>query len=208
MTGSERRQCRAGIFQDSCRSCSTRICSWRFDVLGRDEGVFPRWHFKHPNLNDFKRTMQDVSGADLDYYFDEWFGSTRTIDYAASGLCSEKQTDGTYKTTVELRNRDLGVLPVDLTLHYDDGSTGIATVPLAVNQSLAYKKPEAGRLFFPSWDWVSPKYEGSITTPKEVDWYEIDSSYRMMDLNRANNVGMHPSSDYSEAPALGTNQRG
>ena len=100
---------------------------------------FRRWHFKHPNLNDFKRAMQDVSGADLDYYFDEWFGSTRTIDYAASGLSSEKQSDGTYKTTVDLRNRNLGVLPVDLTLHYDDGSTGIATIPLSVNQNLAYK---------------------------------------------------------------------
>jgi hypothetical protein len=149
---------------------------------------FRRWHFKHPNLNDFKRSMQDVSGADLDYYFDQWFGATRTVDYAARKFDSDKQPDGTYRTTIELRNRGLAVLPVDLTLHYDDGSTGIATVPVSVNQSLAYKKPEAGRLFFPSWDWVSPKYEGSIITPKEVDWYEIDSSYRMMDLNRTNNV--------------------
>src|SRR5207302_11044641 len=66
-------------------------------------------------------------------------------------------------------------------------STGIATIPLAVNQNLAYKKPEAGRLFFPSWDWVRPNYEGSIITPKEVKWFEIDSSLRMMDLNRRNN---------------------
>ncbi len=149
---------------------------------------FRRWHFKHPNLNDFKRTMQDVSGADLDYYFDEWFASTRTIDYAACGLNSEKKQDGTYETTVKLKNKDLGVVPIDLTLHYEDGSTGIATIPLSVNQGLAYKKPETGRLFFPSWDWVSPNYEGSIMTPKEVSWYEIDSSKRMMDLNRRNNV--------------------
>ncbi|MDP4220982.1 MAG: M1 family metallopeptidase, partial [Bacteroidota bacterium] len=148
---------------------------------------FRRWHFKHPTLNDFKRTMQDVSGADLDYYFDEWFASTRTIDYAATGLESEKQSDGTYKTTVKLRNKDLGVAPIDLTLHYEDGSTGIATIPLAVNQDAAYRKPEAGRLFFPGWDWVRPTYKGSITTPKEVSWYEIDTSCRLMDLNRRNN---------------------
>jgi hypothetical protein len=171
---------------------------------------FRRWHFHHPNLNDFKRTMQDVSGADLDYYFDEWFGTTRTIDYGACGLNSDKQDDGTYKTTVKLRNKNLAVLPVDLTLHYNDGSTGIATIPLAVNQNLAYKKPEAGRLFFPSWDWVSTKYEGSIITPKEVDWYEIDSSDRMMDLNRRNNTsGLFPKTEWSflkqlhMAPPLG-----
>ncbi len=159
---------------------------------------FRRWHFKHPNLNDFKRTMQDVSGADLDYYFDEWFASTRTIDYAACGLNSEKKQDGTYETTVKLKNKNLGVAPIDLTLHYDDGSTGIATIPLSVNQGLAYKKPEAGRLFFPSWDWVSTGYEGTITTPKEVDWYEIDSSYRLMDLNRRNNTsGLFPKTEFT-----------
>jgi hypothetical protein len=160
---------------------------------------FRRWHFHHPNLNDFKRTMQDVSGADLDYYFDEWFGSTRTMDYAACGLNSDKQDDGTYRTTVKLKNKSLGVAPIDLTLHYDDGSTGIATIPLSVNQGLGYKKPEAGRLFFPSWDWVSPEYKGSINTPKGVDWYEIDSSCRLMDLNRRNNTkGLFmPKTDFS-----------
>ncbi|MEP7235640.1 MAG: M1 family metallopeptidase, partial [Ignavibacteriota bacterium] len=158
--------------------------------LGMKE-YFRRWHFKHPNLEDYKRTLQDVSGSDLDYYFDEWFGSTRTIDYAARGLTSEKQDDGSYKTTVELRNNDLGVLPVDLTLHYDDGSRGIATIPISLNQNLVYRKPEAGRLFFPGWDWVKTEYEGTITTPKEVSWFEIDSSCRMMDLDRTNNVGEH-----------------
>lgn len=145
---------------------------------------FRRWHFKHPNLNDFKRAMQDVSGADLDYYFDEWFGSTRTIDYEAESLKSEKRDSG-YLTTVKLENKDLGVAPIDLTLHYEDGSSGIATIPLSVNQGSAYKKPEEGRLFFPNWDWVKKEYEGSIITPKEVSWYEIDSSCRLMDINRS-----------------------
>ncbi len=149
---------------------------------------FRRWHFKHPTLNDFKRAMQDVSGADLDYYFDEWFGSTRTVNYGIYRVSSEKQDTGSYKTTVKLYNAGLAVLPVDLTLHYEDGSSGIATIPLSVNQGLSYKKPEAGRLFFPDWDWVNPWYEGSIATAKEVDWIEIDSSYRMMDLNRGDNT--------------------
>ncbi|HYM20723.1 MAG TPA: M1 family aminopeptidase [Candidatus Kapabacteria bacterium] len=171
---------------------------------------FRRWHFKHPTLLDFRRTMQDVSGADLDYYFDEWFASTRTIDYAACGVSSDEQSDGTYKTTVKLRNKDVGVAPVDLTVHYNDGTTGIATIPLSVNQGTSYKKPEAGRIFFPDWDWVSPWYKGSIVTPKKVSWYEIDTSMRLMDLDRRNNSSaMFPNiewaflKEYNLYPPLG-----
>lgn len=159
---------------------------------------FRRWCFKSPNLNDFKRTMEDVSSTKLDWYFDQWFHTTRTIDYSACGVSSEEQPDGTYKTTVELYNNDLGVMPIDLTLRYEDGSSGIATIPLAMNQGSGYQKPESGRLYFPSWDWVSKKYEGTITTPKEVDYIEIDSSYRLMDINqRGNTTGLFPKTEWS-----------
>jgi hypothetical protein len=148
---------------------------------------FRRWHFKHPSLLDFQRTMEDVSGTKLDWYFDQWFHTTRTIDYEGCGVSSEKQSDGSFKTKVKLYNNDVAVMPIDLTLHYDDGTSGIATIPLALNQGVGYQKQEAGRLFFPPWDWVSKKYEGTITTQKEVSSYEIDSSCRLMDLRHANN---------------------
>ncbi len=145
---------------------------------------FRRWCFKSPNLNDFKRAMEDVSGTKLDWYFDQWFHTTRTIDYSAYRVSSDELPDGSYKTTVDLHNNDLGVMPIDLTLRYDDGSTGIATIPIALNQGTGYHKPEQGRLFFPSWDWVSTCYNGSITTPKEVSSIEIDTSFRLMDIER------------------------
>ena len=152
---------------------------------------FRRWHFKHPNLNDFKRTMEDVSGADLDWYFDQWFHTTRTIDYGVYDVESARTGDGTYGTTVELYNCDVGVMPIDLTLHYEDGSTGLATIPLGLNQGTAYRKPEPGRIFFTQWDWVKKEYKGTAITPKEVDWVEIDTSFRLQDLNYANNRTYH-----------------
>jgi hypothetical protein len=104
---------------------------------------FRRWHFKHPSLLDFQRTMEDVSGTKLDWYFDQWFHTTRTIDYEGCGVSSEKQSDGSFKTKVKLYNNDVAVMPIDLTLHYDDGTSGIATIPLALNQGVGYQKQEA-----------------------------------------------------------------
>ncbi len=39
-----------------------------------------RWAFKHPKPADFFRTMEDASGADLDWFWRGWFYSTDHVD--------------------------------------------------------------------------------------------------------------------------------
>lgn len=146
---------------------------------------FADWHFRHPHLIDFQRVMERVSGTDLDWFFDEWFRSTRTIDYEAVGVDS-KQRGNAFETTVRLRNNQLAVMPVDLVLHYSDGSSEQATIPLSVNKGLEYHKPGSS-VYFPGWDWPVREYTGTIATPKPVDWFEIDTSWRLQDLNWLNN---------------------
>jgi len=148
---------------------------------------FDKWHFKHPHLIDFQKVMEEVSGTDLDWFFDEWFRTTRTLDYQACGVSSDEQPDGKYKTEVRLANRDLAVMPIDLLLHYTDGTTQDATIPLATIHGLGYQKPGNNRIFFPAWDWTSRTYENSTITPKPVSWIEIDTSWRLQDLNWLNN---------------------
>ncbi len=77
-------------------------------------------------------------------------------------------------------------MPLDLLLHYNDGTSDAATIPLAVNKDLDYHK-DGVSLFFPSWDWTAPQYTGSLITPKPVSWFEIDTSWRLQDLNWLNN---------------------
>jgi hypothetical protein len=146
---------------------------------------YAAWHFKHPHLLDFQRVMERTSGTDLDWFFDQWFRTTRTIDYGAIAVDS-RPSGNAYETTVHLRNNELGVMPLDLLLHNNDGTTEQATIPLSVNKGLAYHKSGVS-LFFPAWDWPAKEYIGSIATPKHVDWFEIDTSWRLQDLNWLNN---------------------
>ncbi len=44
------------------------------------------WRFKHPHLTDFKNVMEKTAHTDLTWFFDEWFKTTRTVDYAADGV--------------------------------------------------------------------------------------------------------------------------
>ncbi len=151
---------------------------------------YATWRLKHPHLVDFQTVMERTSGQKLDWFFDEWFYTNRTLDYDAESVHSESQGDSTL-TTFKLKNRDLAVMPLDLTLHYNDGSTGQATIPLALNQKNGYQKPGDDRIFLPDWDWVSPEYKVTIATKLPVSWFEIDTSMRLQDLNRYNNFGGH-----------------
>ncbi len=49
-----------------------------FDRAFREYAL--RWKFKRPNPADFFRTMEDVSGIDLDWFFRGWFYSTAHTD--------------------------------------------------------------------------------------------------------------------------------
>jgi len=148
---------------------------------------FAEWHFKHPHLTDFKKVMENVAHTDLDWFFDEWFKTTRTVDYAADYVNSKPLSNG-YETTVSLHNNQLAVMPIDVLLHYNDGTSDAATIPLAVNKNLDYHK-DGVNLFFPSWDWTAKDYTASLITPKPVSWFEIDTSWRLQDLNWLNNYG-------------------
>ncbi|HEY3874384.1 MAG TPA: M1 family metallopeptidase, partial [Candidatus Kapabacteria bacterium] len=157
------------------------------------KNYYSKWRFKHPHLEDFKRVMETTAYTDLAWFFDEWFKTTRTVDYAACNVktkpIAQYGLDTTYKgfsTTLNLKNDRLAVMPIDLLLHYNDGTSEIATIPLAVNQHLDYHK-DGVNLFFPSWDWTARSYSGTAITPKPVSWFEIDTSWRLQDLNWLNN---------------------
>ncbi|WOI53361.1 M1 family metallopeptidase [Parvularcula sp. LCG005] len=64
----------------------------RETVLGRDlfDTAFReysrRWKFKRPTPSDFFRTMEEVSGKDLDWFFRGWFYTTDHVDLAIAAV--------------------------------------------------------------------------------------------------------------------------
>jgi len=157
---------------------------------------YNEWRFKHPHLLDFKRVMEKVAHTDLDWFFDEWFKTTRTLDYEAQSVRSAyvpgDMDPGFSVNWIKLKNNGLAVMPIDLLLHFDDGSSASATIPLATNKGLSYRKPsdERNRIYLPPWDWTSPTYQASFShyaDSRRLSWFEIDTSWRLQDLNWLNN---------------------
>lgn len=73
---------------------------------------YDRNKLRHVTLADFRAAMEEASGQDLGWFFDEWFHTTKTLDYAVTGATAERQADGTWLTTVEVTRQGEAWMPV------------------------------------------------------------------------------------------------
>jgi len=84
-----------------------------------------RWAYKHPQPADFFRTIEDVSGEDLDWFWRGWFMTTETLDQVIAGV--ESTGDG---AVISVENRGGLVMPAELDVTYADGTTERIRVPV------------------------------------------------------------------------------
>jgi len=99
----------------------------RFDRAFRE--YIDRWAFKHPQPSDFFRTMEDVAGMDLAWFWRGWIYSTATLDQAVVNV--EHAEDGSW-VYVDLESRDEMVMPVRLEIEYDDGTVETRDLPVEI----------------------------------------------------------------------------
>lgn len=145
---------------------------------------YRQWRFKHPNVNDFMRIAEKVSGLQLDWYRGYWVNTTKTIDY---GIDSLWEANGA--TNVRLKNVGMVPMPIDVKVTFKDGSSEWHYVP----QYLMFgEKPaeegQTNRKVYESWKWTHPTFNISTTKKlTDITSVEIDPSFRMADLDRKNN---------------------
>jgi len=77
-----------------------------------------RWQGKHPIPWDFFYTFNDVSGKNLNWFWNNWFFSTYYIDLALTDV----KTDGS-NYTLSIKNIGGMAAPVDVIAQYEDGSS-------------------------------------------------------------------------------------
>jgi hypothetical protein len=87
-----------------------------------------RWAFRHPQPADFFRTMEEVSGRDLAWFWRSFFFTTAALDQSVESV---KQEEG-GSAEVTLANLGDAVMPVELGLSYDDGTTELIKLPVEI----------------------------------------------------------------------------
>lgn len=152
---------------------SIMLLTLRSQVL--DSAVFDRamqeyvkrWAFKHPYPADFIRTIEDVSGRDLAWFWRGWIFTTAALDLGIESVTQRVQGSGNV-ARVTLRNQGQQVMPVRLSLTLRDGSIQDVRLPVEI------------------W-YGGDRYVAVISTGSPVASATIDRDGMLPDVNPANN---------------------
>jgi len=107
-------------------------------VIGEDtmrramHTYFLRYRFTHPTKEDFLKTIEEVSGKDLRWYFNQAIYGTQVLDYEVMKLSSvpvdwykenlkEKMGETEYVDNVWIQRKGDFVMPIDVEIKFDNG---------------------------------------------------------------------------------------
>ena len=148
----------------------------RQEILGPDafdeafRAYTARWAFKHPTPADFIRTMEDVGGRRLDWWFREFFMENERFDQAVDTVVAEAAGD-TTTVVVAFGNHARGVLPIRARFTFSDGTTQAFDYPAEV------------------WSTNTVRYLRQYQfVGKQLVKIELDPDSRLIDIDRSNNV--------------------
>lgn len=141
--------------------------------------------FKHPDPVDVRRTMEKVSGLQLDWYFDEWINTTRTLDHAIREV---RVSGDSAWITVERVGEML--MPVDVLVMDGERTERMYHIPLSL--MLGPRKEALSPLpvtHLPAWTWTAPTYTFGVPVPAAgLERVRLDANGRQADADRSNDA--------------------
>ena len=103
----------------------------RFDYAFRT--YIQRWAFKHPTPRDFFRTMNNVAGEDLNWFYHEWFFENWLLDQAVTTVAYVNQ-DPAKGALITIENRGQAAMPVTAEVKETNGKTTTVRLPVEIWQ--------------------------------------------------------------------------
>jgi hypothetical protein len=113
------------------------LLALRNNVVGREafdrafREYIRRWAFKHPAPADFFRTVENVTGADLNWYWRAFFYTTDVLDIGIDNV-TMRQREGENFAVVALRRTTSVPYPVKLRLQFFDHTTQDVSLPVDI----------------------------------------------------------------------------
>lgn len=139
-----------------------------------------QWKLCHPYPEDFRNSIIQSSKVDLNWFFDQWLETSKTIDYS---IQSVKQTGwGEFKIT--FRRTGEMQMPLDFIVIDKKDSVYKFHIP-----NTWFVKKTDGTIL-PKWfGWgkIQPTYEAILKIPNGIKEVIIDPSLRLADVNMRDN---------------------
>jgi len=136
-----------------------------------------RWAFKHPQPADFFRSMDDGGGELLNWFWRGWFYTTHANDQAVTAVEEQSaeelvgNTDrGRYYYRVTTENKGGLVMPIQMDVTFDDGTTRRLRIPVD------------------AWRRSEKSFTNGFFSDKQVVKVVLDPDEVFADVNRENNT--------------------
>ncbi|MEZ4720756.1 MAG: M1 family metallopeptidase [Flavobacteriales bacterium] len=148
--------------------------------LAAMQHYFNQWKFCHPYFEDFRASIIQFTGVDLNWFFDQWLETDKKIDYSIRSF----KKAGENKYELKLKRKGEMEMPLEISLIAKDGSEEKFWIP----NTYYTKKTDATVLpKWMSWGEYNTTYEAIIETEADVKEVRIDASNRLADINYLNN---------------------
>ncbi len=146
-----------------------------------------QWKIAHPYMEDFRNSIIQYTKVDLNWFFDQWFETTKNIDYKV-GKIRPTENKNEYQITFH-RKADMQ-MPIDFVVIDKKDSSHSFHIP----NSWFVKETNASVL--PRWiGWdnnLNPTYTATVSIPNGIKDVQIDPTYRLADVNQLNNSKKFP----------------
>jgi hypothetical protein len=90
-----------------------------------------RWAYKHPTPGDFFRTIENVSGDDLSWYWRAFFYGNDVLDLGVENV-TNASSGGQTVASIVVRRRTSIPFPLEMRLRLADGSVQNVTIPVDI----------------------------------------------------------------------------
>jgi hypothetical protein len=126
---------------------------------------YDRWKFRHPRPDDFFQVVNEVSGQDLTWFFDQVYRTSNTFDYAVQDVKSDG-TGSRVRTTVAVQRLGEATFPVDVVTTFANGQQATER-----------------------WDGKDRRILYTYDRPARAMRVEVDPAHvLLLDVNRTNNT--------------------
>ncbi len=137
----------------------------RFDYAFRE--YIRKWAFKHPAPGDFFSLMNNAAGEDLNWFWNEWYCQTWTLDQGISGI-EYVDNDPERGAKITINNWGQMAMPVKLKIKESNGHEEIVKLPVEIWQNGA-------------------TYEYNYKSTSKIESATIDPDLELPDVNDKNN---------------------
>ncbi len=145
------------------------------------KNYFNQWKIAHPYFEDFRASIINYTDVDLNWFFDQWFTTTKRIDYSIDKV---KKVSGDHEYEFTLKRKGRMQMPLDLTAVDVNGKRYQYHVP----NSWFVKEGNFDTLpRWIGWDKLQPSYTAKIKLDDKLEVLQIDTSMRLADVNLMNN---------------------